>query len=161
MKRVLDRVIYTDCCVKHQNKWYTWVYTKMADIPVLGFQKYWTQKLTSLKYECHTIMNKYREAASVVQQVYKYSVTLRTLLDAHWLKWGKDLSELLLWIWCRRRKHVCKALHGKPLFSALYDMYAVRLNELMFAWRWVHRQDKVVQWLKPQWNQQPRTTSRK
>jgi hypothetical protein len=43
----------------------------MADVPILGFWKYWTQKLASLKYECHVIMNKYPEAASVVQQVYK------------------------------------------------------------------------------------------
>jgi hypothetical protein len=43
----------------------------MADVPVLGFRKYWTQKLASLKYECHAITNKYQEAASVVQQVYK------------------------------------------------------------------------------------------
>jgi hypothetical protein len=55
--------------VKEQNKQLTLVYTKMVDIPVLGFWKYWTQKLASLKSECHAIMNKYPEAASVVQQV--------------------------------------------------------------------------------------------
>jgi hypothetical protein len=43
----------------------------MADVPVLGFQKYWKQKLAWLKSECHAITNKYPEAASVVQQVYK------------------------------------------------------------------------------------------
>jgi hypothetical protein len=36
------------------------------------------------------------KAASVVQQVNKYSVALRTLLDAQWLKWGKALSGPLL-----------------------------------------------------------------
>jgi hypothetical protein len=39
-------------------------------LPVPGFWKYWTQKLTSLKSECDTITNKYPRAASVVQQVY-------------------------------------------------------------------------------------------
>jgi hypothetical protein len=43
----------------------------MADTPVLGFRKYWRQKLAFLKSECHVITKKYPEAASVVQQVYK------------------------------------------------------------------------------------------
>jgi hypothetical protein len=43
----------------------------MADIPIQRFQKYWAQKLASLKSESHAITNKYSEAASVVQQVYK------------------------------------------------------------------------------------------
>jgi hypothetical protein len=43
---------------------------KMADIPVPGFWKYWTQQLLLLKYLCHDVMNKNPEAASVVQ-VYK------------------------------------------------------------------------------------------
>jgi hypothetical protein len=42
----------------------------MADVPVPGFRKYWAQKLTQLKSECHTIANIYPEAASVVQQVH-------------------------------------------------------------------------------------------
>jgi hypothetical protein len=46
------------------------VYTKMADVLVPGFRKYRTQKLASLKSECHAIMKKYPEAISVVQQVY-------------------------------------------------------------------------------------------
>jgi hypothetical protein len=47
------------------------MYTKMGDVPVPGFQKYWTHKLASLRSECHAIMNKYPEADSVVQQLYK------------------------------------------------------------------------------------------
>jgi hypothetical protein len=38
----------------------------MADIPVPEFQKYWTPKLAILKSECHAIMSKYPEAASVM-----------------------------------------------------------------------------------------------
>jgi hypothetical protein len=51
----------------------------MGDIPVLGFRKYWTHKLASLKSECHTIMNKYPKAASVVQQVYKVLIDIENL----------------------------------------------------------------------------------
>jgi hypothetical protein len=43
----------------------------MADVPVPGLRKYWTQKLASLNSQCHAIMNKYSEAGSVVQQVHK------------------------------------------------------------------------------------------
>jgi hypothetical protein len=53
------------------NRRWTWVYTKMVYIQVLGFWKYWTQKLASLRSECHAITNKCPEAASVVQQAYR------------------------------------------------------------------------------------------
>jgi hypothetical protein len=39
--------------------------------PSTGLQKYWTQKLASLKSQCHAIMNKNPEAGSVVQEVHK------------------------------------------------------------------------------------------
>jgi hypothetical protein len=41
----------------------------MVEVLVLGFQKYWRQKLALLKSQCHAITNKYPEA--VVQQLYK------------------------------------------------------------------------------------------
>jgi hypothetical protein len=43
------------------------MYTKMADVPVPGFRKYWTQ----LKSECHAIANAYPEAVPIVQREYK------------------------------------------------------------------------------------------
>jgi hypothetical protein len=43
----------------------------MSDITEPRIRKYWRQKLSSLKSQCHDITNKYPEAASVVQQVYK------------------------------------------------------------------------------------------
>jgi hypothetical protein len=39
--------------------------------PEPGFWKYWRQKLSSPKSQCHVIMNKYPEAASAVQQVHR------------------------------------------------------------------------------------------
>jgi hypothetical protein len=62
---VAARPLPAQCCTK--------LYIKMADVPVLGFRKYWTQKLASLQSECHAITNirKYPEAASVVQQIYR------------------------------------------------------------------------------------------
>jgi hypothetical protein len=49
----------------------------MADVPVPGFRKYWTQKLASQKSECHAIMNNYPEAASLMQQVYEVLIDIQ------------------------------------------------------------------------------------
>jgi hypothetical protein len=43
----------------------------MADAPVPGFLKYWTQTLASLNSQCRAITNKCPEAGSAVQQVHK------------------------------------------------------------------------------------------
>jgi hypothetical protein len=51
----------------------------MMNIPVLGFWKYWKQKLAMLKSECHAIMNKYPEAASVVQQIHNVCSDIENL----------------------------------------------------------------------------------
>jgi hypothetical protein len=47
------------------------MYTKMADVPVPGCWKYWTQRLVLLKSEFHAITNKYHKTTSVTQQVYR------------------------------------------------------------------------------------------
>jgi hypothetical protein len=96
MKRVLDKVVCTDfalcsvftatsrlakvvsvkfvsrqrmCAVLWETLYKRWAWgcTKMADVPLPGFRKYWTHELVSLKSECHTITNKYPEGASVAQ----------------------------------------------------------------------------------------------
>jgi arabinogalactan endo-1,4-beta-galactosidase len=102
----------------------------VADVPTPEFQIYWTQELLSLKSECHAITNKYPKAASVVQQGRKILSDIEKP-DRHQLKWGKS-SE-----WSsivnsaeENRANICKNLDRKPLFSALYGMYTVTLNEL-------------------------------
>jgi hypothetical protein len=64
--------------------------------PVLGLRKYWIQKLASLKSECHAITNKYPEAASIVQLVYKILSDNENLARCTSAKVGKALSILLL-----------------------------------------------------------------
>jgi hypothetical protein len=103
----------------------------MADIPVLGFRKYWSQKLASLKSECHVIANKYTEAASVVQQVYKVLSDIENLARCTLAEVGESSG------WAsivnnaeENREKYYKALDEKQLFSILYGMYTVTLNEL-------------------------------
>jgi hypothetical protein len=62
----------------------------MACVPVVGFWKYWTQKLASLKSECHAIMGKYPKAASVVQQVYEVLSDIENLARCTLAKVGES-----------------------------------------------------------------------
>jgi hypothetical protein len=76
-------------------------------------------------------MNKEPGAASVVQQAY------RILSDIEYLagKTPAEVGESFEWTSILKsaeenRANFCKCLDGKPLFTALYSMYAVTLNEL-------------------------------
>jgi hypothetical protein len=94
--------------------------TKMADVPVPGFRKYWTHKLASLKSDLHAIMNKYPKAASLVQQVYKVLSDIENFVgctptevgeSSEWTSTVNSAEE--------NRVNFCEALDGKALFSAL------------------------------------------
>jgi hypothetical protein len=98
----------------------------MADVPGPGFRKYWRQKLSSLKSQCHAITNKYPEAVSVVQQVCKLLSDIETLAkytpakvvkSSQWITIVNSAEE--------NRGNFCKILEGKPLFSALYGTYTL------------------------------------
>jgi hypothetical protein len=103
----------------------------MADVPVPRFWKYWTQKLASLTSECHAITNKHVEAPSVVEQVHRVLSDTENLARCTLAKVGES-SE---WTYIRnsaeeKTANFCIGLGGKPLFSTLYSMYMVTLNEL-------------------------------
>jgi hypothetical protein len=95
--------------------------------PSTGFQKYWTL----LKSQYHAITNKNPEAGSVVQQVHKVLNDIEILARCTQAKVGES-SE-----WTpivnsaeENRVNFCKGLDGKLLFSVLYCMYTLTLNEL-------------------------------
>jgi hypothetical protein len=107
------------------------VHIKMAVFTVQAFRKYWTQKLAALKSECHAIAEKYSEAASVVQQVYTVLSDTENSAGCTPAK-VRESSE-----WNSipnsaegNRVNFCKALDGRPVYSALYGMYTVTPNEL-------------------------------
>jgi hypothetical protein len=86
-----------------------------------------------LKYEFHDIMNKYPEAASVVQ-VYKVLSDTETLAKctparvgggSQWTTIVNSAEE--------NRAKSATFLDGKSLFSALYGMHTVTLKELKAA----------------------------
>jgi hypothetical protein len=102
----------------------------MADVLVLGFRKYWRQKLALLKSECHAITKKYPEAASVVQQVYKAISDTEILAGCTGAKVGESSKCTSIVSSAENTANFCRGLDGKPLFIALYGMYTVTLNEL-------------------------------
>jgi hypothetical protein len=58
-------------------------------------------------------------------------VTLRTLPDAHRLKWGENTERTcIVNSTGENTANFCTGLDGKPLLSALYRIYIVILNEL-------------------------------
>jgi hypothetical protein len=57
-------------------------------------------------------------------------VTLKSLPNAHLLKWGENSERVTIVNSKENRANFCKFLDGKPIFSALYGMYTVTLNEL-------------------------------
>jgi hypothetical protein len=75
--------------------------------------------------------NKYPEAASVVQQGYKMLSYIEILAKftlakvGESSKWTSIVSRME-----ENRANVCKILEVKPLFSALYGIYTLILNEL-------------------------------
>jgi hypothetical protein len=83
-----------------------------------------------LKSESHTITNKYLEAASVVQQVYKVLSDIENLAVCAPVEVGESSEQTSIVNSAEEnRANFCKALIGKPLFRALYSMYMVTLNE--------------------------------
>jgi aryl-phospho-beta-D-glucosidase BglC (GH1 family) len=102
----------------------------MTDIPVPGFQKYWTQKLALQKSESHVITTKYPKAAAVVQQVYKVIDDTEILAGNTPTKVGESSEWTSIVDSAENRVNFCTGLDGKPLFSTLYGVYTVTLNEL-------------------------------
>jgi hypothetical protein len=102
----------------------------MADVTEPEFRKYWRQKLSSLKSHCRDIMNKYPEAASVVQ-VYKVLSDIEILAKCTPAKGGES-SEWTSIVSSaeENRPNFCKLLGGKSLFSAVYGVFILTLNEL-------------------------------
>jgi hypothetical protein len=87
----------------------------MADVPIPGVQNHWTQNLASLNPHCHAITNKYPEAGSVVQQVYKVLNEIEIIAGCAPAKEGES-PEWNTIVNCadKNRINFCKILDGKP-----------------------------------------------
>jgi hypothetical protein len=82
------------------------------------------RSLASLKSGCHAVMNKHPAVASLVQQVY----TVLSDIENHTRCTPVKVGESSEWDSIvnsseKNRANFCKAVDGKPLFSAVYCMY--------------------------------------
>jgi hypothetical protein len=98
--------------------------------PRTGIPKYWGEKLSPLKFQCRAITKKCPETVAVVQ-VHKMLSDIEILVGCTMAKVDKS-SEWTTIVNSAEdnRVNFCKFLDGKQLFSALYGMYMVTLNEL-------------------------------
>jgi hypothetical protein len=103
----------------------------MADVPIRGSRKYWTQRLASLKSESHTITNKYPAAASIVQQVHKVLSDIENLAGCTQAR-VEESSQWTCIVNSAEENigNFCKDLDRKLFFSALYYKHMVTLSEL-------------------------------
>jgi hypothetical protein len=87
--------------------------------------------LSSLTSQCHDITNKYPEAASVVKQVYKVLSDIEILAKRTPAKVGESSEWTSIMSSAEEnRANFSKIQKGKPLFSALYGICTLTLNEL-------------------------------
>jgi hypothetical protein len=100
-------------------------------LPVSEFEKHWQHECQCLKEEYKDIMKLHPDAADTIGQVYKVlgdRVALAGCTSA-------SIGESEAWSHIVKgtkvdRTEFCKVLSWKQLFSALYGMYSVALNDL-------------------------------
>jgi hypothetical protein len=103
----------------------------MAGVPVPAYEQFWTDQRSSLKAEYSEIVGRHPDAAVAIQQVFQVLCDIEDLASftpasvGESGKWDAIVSSAE-----DNRESYCKALRGKPLFSALYGTYTVTLNEL-------------------------------
>jgi hypothetical protein len=102
---------------------------KMADVPVLGFQKFWTEKQATLKSDFPFSVSKFSDEDSLMKQVYKIlgdnedfagHTTSMVEESSEWASVVKTAEENLA--------KYCKILGGRTPFAAVYCTYTVTLN---------------------------------
>jgi hypothetical protein len=103
----------------------------MACVPVPVYQQFWADKRSSLQKENKDILRQYPDAASSVKQLFKVLCELEDLSSFTPLSVGQSEEWAAITSSAEEnRENFCKVLRGKTLFSALYGIYTVTLNEL-------------------------------
>jgi hypothetical protein len=103
----------------------------MGDVPVPGYQTFWTNNISVLKSEYQTLMQQYPEADAQLKQLLNVLGDIEDVArhipasvgeSAEWAAIVNAAEE--------NGASYCKSLYGKLLFSALYGTYTVTLHEL-------------------------------
>jgi hypothetical protein len=103
----------------------------MADIPVPGYQEFWTDTCNKLKSEYQQLIGQFPDADAQLKQLLKVIRDIQEMASntppsvGESEQWSSIVSTAE-----ENRQNFCKALSGKTLFSALYVTYRVALHDL-------------------------------
>jgi hypothetical protein len=81
--------------------------SKMGDVPVLGYQTLWTNKLSALKSEFQTLMQHYPEADAQLKLRMWQDIPTSIGESSEWAVIVNAAED--------NGASYCKGLHGKPL----------------------------------------------
>jgi hypothetical protein len=103
----------------------------MADIPVPGYQSFWAEQRKVLKTGYKNLLEKFPDADAQLRQLFRVLCDIEDVARYTPASVGEsDQWSAIVNVTEENKLHFCKALNGKPLFSALYGSYTVALQEL-------------------------------
>jgi hypothetical protein len=103
----------------------------MADIPVPGYQVFWTTARKSIKGEFQWLVGQHPDAEKQLRQLFKILCDIEDVAG-HTPASDRESEQRSSIVSTaeENRASFCKALSGKTLYSAQYGIYTVTLNEL-------------------------------
>jgi hypothetical protein len=97
----------------------------MAGVPTPAYQQFWTDQRTALKSEYKDIVSSHPDAAVCMQHLHKVLCDIEALAGCTPAAVGESEEWAAVVSTAEdNRESFCKALRGKPLFSALYGTYS-------------------------------------
>jgi hypothetical protein len=102
----------------------------MGEVPVPGYQTFWTNKRSTLKSEQQTLVQQYPNADTQLKQVFKVLGDIADIAGHTQASVGGSAEWAVIVNAAEGNgANYCKAVHGKTLFSALYGTYTVTLHK--------------------------------
>jgi hypothetical protein len=103
----------------------------MAGVPVPTYRKYWEDLRVSLKTAYKGLSTTHPDAVASMHQLFQvlYDIENIARITPASLGGSRECAAIVSSAE-ENHKSYFEALHGKPLFSALYGTYTVTLNEL-------------------------------
>jgi hypothetical protein len=102
----------------------------MADIPVQGYQSFWTNTRLALKSEYHSLIGQFPDADAQLKKLFNVLGDTEDVAAYTPASVGNSEQWSAIVNSAENRQNLCEALSGKTLFSALYGTYTVALHEL-------------------------------
>jgi hypothetical protein len=105
--------------------------SNMADVTLPRYTKFWKDKRTTSRAEHQSLVAKYPDADAQLKELFKILCDIEVMAGHAPASVGESVEWTLIVNTAEdNRASYCKALNGKPLFSALYATYTVTLIEL-------------------------------